>query len=147
VDASLSALTPDPSAWAGERRKKPGPKPGSRHDGMFKPGFDERRSMGNNSPLIKKQFHEAIADEIEPAIQLLRECIADPKAPYKERRAAAELVLAHAVGTPVNRVVHAQVGDSVGGSATSMSLEELRKKAAFLLSDDLETTYEELSDD
>jgi hypothetical protein len=90
-------------------RGRPGPKPGQKHAGQFKKGFDERRWVEGPTK-VKREFRVAIQDSAEQAVAVLDEILCDPSAPVKERRQAAELVLAHAHGMPVNRVLHAQTG-------------------------------------
>ena len=113
------------------RRAKPGPK--GPHSGQFKGGPDPRRHVtGPRSPTIKKTFQQAIGAHVEDAVQVLADCINDTKASYKERQCAAELVLAHAVGSPVNRVMLNQVGTG-GTTSGSVDINQLRHQAAELL--------------
>ena len=56
----------------------------------------------------------------------------DDSAAWKERQAAAELVLAHGHGQPVSRHLMAQM-PSEGETGRSLGLEELRAKAQNLL--------------
>lgn len=152
---SLTAVKPDapdapaPEEFSGRRRRR-GLKPGQKHAGSFQKGHDPRRHVDGPNP-VKREFQEAIRDYTDAAIQVLANCMADGSAPWKERQAAAELVLAHGHGSPVNRVMHAQVGGS-GQQASTLSLADLRSRASALLSapeaeTSYETTYEVVSDD
>jgi hypothetical protein len=126
-------------------KKRAGLKPGQRHGGQFKLGHDPRRHLGGpTTPTIKKAFKAAIRELEEGAIALLEECITDPSAPYRERRAAAELVLNHSQGMPVNRVLMAEV-DGVGAALDSLSMDDIHQRLRLIHQQkELEVhTYEE----
>jgi len=121
VESSVSRQKQRPSAW--ERRgAKPGPKPGQPHSGQFQPGFDKRR-MGAT---VKRDFQALVREHADEALQCLMDCVQDEKASWKERRAASELIIAHAVGTPVSRVLQANVTGPQGRVDTAkLTNEEL----------------------
>lgn len=134
MDAYRTAGQPDiaASADAAENvqpsgRRRRGLKPGQRHSGQFQKGFDPRRYV-EGPRVTKKAFQEAIREHTDKAIGVLVDTMQDADAPYKERRAAAELVLAHAEGLPVNRVLHAQAAPA-GHDLTQLSNEELLRLA------------------
>ena len=132
------AITEKPNVYTmdtGNTRRKPGCRPGQKHAGQFKAGFDERRHLEGPTK-VKMEFRVAIAESAEQAVRVLDQILADDTAPTRERRAAAELVLSHAVGLPVNRVVMATV-DSGGTPAQAMSLDQLMSQAQRLLKDDV----------
>jgi hypothetical protein len=119
-------------------RKRRGPKPGQRHSGQFKKGDDPRRwTDGPRIPKVKRQFQEQVREMTDQALEVLAECLEDGNAPWRERRSAAELVLAHGHGAPVSRVLMAQVGSEGSGGASQLSLEQLRSKAQSLLDEDV----------
>ena len=127
MDASLLAAELDVNARTPAGRKKPGPKPGTRHAGMFQKGHDPRRL---EAPRVKRDFQALVKDHADEALQCLLDCVRDDRAPWKERRAASELLIAHAVGTPVNRIVQAQVGGPAAGvDVSKLSNEELLNMA------------------
>ncbi len=140
-----SGLQPDPHPEEASPRKKPGPRPGTRHAGMFKPGYDERRM----APRVKRDFQALVKDHAEEAAEVLLECIRDEGAPWKERRASAELLIAHAVGTPVSRVLHAQTNGLPAGGLEAASPQQLLQWVQGIHNEKeaenaLETTYEEI---
>lgn len=112
----------------GERR---GLKPGQRHSGQFRKGYDPRRHVEGPSQ-VKREFKVAIRESAERAVEVLQEILDDTKAPVKERREAAALVIAHAHGSPVNRVLHAEV-DQRQQSVDTLSLDELVKHASAVI--------------
>ncbi len=108
-------------------RRKPGPKPGSRHNGMFAGGFDERRwLLGPQSPTVKKDFQSKVREMTDDALQVLQDCLSDSEASWKEKQAAVELILSHGHGLPVNRGLMAQTDES-GQDAQHMSTEQILK--------------------
>ena len=111
--------------------RKKGPK--KRHSGMFSGGPDPRRwTQGPRSPVVKKSFQEAVQAHSDTAIQILAECMEDNQAAWRERRAAAELVLAHAVGAPVSRILMASAGSN-GSDAKQLDSISLLARANQLL--------------
>jgi hypothetical protein len=78
---------------------------------------------------VKRDFQNLVKDHAEEALECLLQCVRDPQAPYKERRAASELIIAHAVGTPVSRILQAQAGPQLGADVSKLSNEELLKLA------------------
>ena len=122
MDASVMADGLDsPTRGLGVGKKRRGLKPGQRHEGQFKKGFDERRM----APRVKRDFQALVKDHADDALQCLLTCVNDEKAPWKERRAASELIIAHAVGTPVNRILQATAGPQTAVDTSKLSNEEL----------------------
>jgi hypothetical protein len=136
-------MPPDPSVPAEITiKRKRGPK--SRHSGMFSGGPDSRRHVtGPYAPAVKKSFQQAIGEHVETAVAVLTACMEDNQAPWKERQAAACLVLAHAVGSPVSRVQLQEVS-STGSDSSTVDIQALRQRANQLLSIDdvIEGEYE-----
>ena len=93
--------------------KRKGPPKGSRHAGSFSKGFDPRRHL-EGPRVVKREFQEAIREHTDLAIEVLTTCMEDTSAPYKERQYAAELVLAHAHGKPVDRIAVQQMSGGQG---------------------------------
>ena len=60
------------------------------------------------------------------ALSFLEYCISDSDAPVRERRAAAELVLAHSQGLPVSRILMAEV-DS-GAVLDGLGMDDIHKR-------------------
>ena len=108
-----------------------GLKPGQRHSGQFKKGHDPRRHLeGPRSGVTKRSFQELVRAETERAIDFLRDALNDPDAPYSERYKAAELLLAHGHGKPVDRQV---VATMEGGGAGRPSMAALLQQVQPLL--------------
>ena len=104
----------EPLAPAG--RKKPGPKPGSRHAGMFQPGEDPRRNKGGKVSEARKNLQSLAQEQTQAAVETLTAIMGNADEPTKERRAAAETLLAHGHGTPVSRVLMADMGNNPAGA-------------------------------
>tara|TARA_R110002072_G_scaffold296928_2_gene469276 strand:- start:377 stop:853 length:477 start_codon:yes stop_codon:yes gene_type:complete len=106
---------------------KPGPLPGTRHAGSFRFGHDPRRNLTGPKPSpIRQDFQSKIREHTDLAINALVDCIGDVSAGWRERRAAAELVLNHGHGTPVSRVLMAQ--GETGGDARQLSTRKLLQR-------------------
>lgn len=112
-------------------KKRRGPPKGTVHAGTFKKGFDPRRHI-EGPRVVKKEFQAAIKEHTDKAIEVLVSCMDDDGAAWKERQAAAELVLAHGHGQPVSRHLMSQL-PSEGHTGRSMGLDELRARAQNLL--------------
>lgn len=109
-------------------KKSPGLKPGQRHSGSFSRGHDPRRHLEGPRPHAhKKHFKEKIRELEDGALSLLESCITDPGAPYRERRAAAELVLGYSQGSVVSRVLQADLG-SQGLITDSMGIDDIAQR-------------------
>ena len=105
-------------------RLKPGPKPGQRHSGQFQGGPDSRRWLhGPRSPTVTKDFQSKVKEHTDVAIKALADCVNDTSATWRERQAAAELLLAHGHGKPVDRVLMSQTATTNKASAISRMLE------------------------
>lgn len=99
-------------------RKRPGPKPGTRHSGQFQKGADSRRyvreriEVGNTG----RTFLELCRDTTEEALNTLLGIMRDTKAPAGDRRASAMALLDRGWGKPVESVkleadIHTDPGD------------------------------------
>jgi len=140
------------SEEVGERRikvriagkKRPGLKPGQRHSGQFKSVDPRRCTTGPRTKAVTREFKQKIRDLEDGALSLLEDCIADTNAPYRERRAAAELVLAHSQGLPVSRVLMAEV-DNAGGLLDTLGMDDIHQRLRLIHQQkELEVhTYEE----
>lgn len=99
----------------------PGLKPGQKHSGSFKPGHDPRRHL-EGPRRSKRNFQELVRAHTEEAVNFLRATIDDEDAPYGERYKAAELLLAHAHGKPVDRQVVATMEGTAAGRPSLSAL-------------------------
>ena len=112
------------------RRGRRGLKPGQKHSGSFKAGFDERRFVPSEARVkIRKTVEELCKQHAEDAVAYLAGLVNDPNAPEKERRAASSELLDRAFGRPVDRVAIANVGVNHGSDVTQLSNEELLRLA------------------
>lgn len=94
----------------------PGPAPGTRHAGTFKSGHDPRRHMtGPYKRVTKKSFQELVRAHTEEAVNFLVNALHDEDTPASERYKAAELLLAHGHGKPVDRQVVATMEGTAAG--------------------------------
>ena len=125
-------------------KKRPGLRPGQRHNGQFKSIDSRRCTTGPRTKAVTREFKQKIRDLEDGALTLLEECITNINAPYRERRAAAELVLAHSQGLPVSRVLMAEV-DAPGGLLDSLSMDDIHQRLRLIHEQkELEVhTYEE----
>ena len=110
--------------------KKPGPKPGNPHSGQFRKGDDPRRHIGSPWAKQKQSFQELCKGFSLEAVQVLGQTVTDESASLKERIAAAELIIAHGFGRPVDRVQVAQIDGTTHQAPENYSLEDLRSWAA-----------------
>jgi hypothetical protein len=101
-------------------RKKPGIKAGGPNPGGFKKGEDSRRHVGAPWEVRKRDFGQMCKEYTPGAIDKLNAIIEDDTASNRDRLSAIELLVSHAVGTPVSRVVHASVtgGETPAGLST-----------------------------
>ena len=117
-------------------KKKRGPKPGTKHKGMFVKG-DPRISPPKKGdfqrPGIKKEFMALMRGHTDRAVQCLLDCMDDEKAPWREKIAAAELTLAHGHGRPVDRLAVQTLNEEGGSQVQNMDYQALRAKAALYL--------------
>ncbi len=107
-------------------KKRPGLKPGQKHSGSFRSVDSRRCTTGPRSSTAKKAFKQKIREMEDGALSFLEYCISDPDAPVRERRAAAELVLAHSQGLPVSRILMAEV-DS-GAVLDGLGMDDIHKR-------------------
>jgi len=100
-----------------------GPRPGSHHPGMFKSGFDSRRSMlGTRKRTSQSLFKELIEERAEGALLVMDEVMQSPDSSDKDKLAAAELILAYHAGRPVDRSVALSLSDGDGGQIDALTL-------------------------
>jgi hypothetical protein len=104
--------------------KRKGPRPGSRHSGMFTSDDPRRWTQGPRNPKVRKEFAEKAKELTDAALKVLSDCMLDNKAPWRERRAAAELALSHGHGAPVSRILMAQAQGS-GTALEDRSIDDL----------------------
>jgi hypothetical protein len=89
--------------------KKPGPKPGSRHPGQFKAGYDPRRSGDAQKAAMRKEISELCKEHTDEAVALLVDTMRDDEAPLPRRIQCADMILAYGHGRPVSREQHLSV--------------------------------------
>lgn len=102
---------------------KPGPKPGSRHKGMFTKGDPRINRAGCNvNGITRKTLETLCREHTESAVAFIVSLIDDPAAPENLRLRAACELLDRAHGRPVDRQVVASLSaNGSGGSAASLS--------------------------
>lgn len=115
-------------------RRKPGPPPGTHHAGTFKKG-DPRINREGAFVRKKMTFNQMINKHTEKAVQSLVDTLEDEDASKQDKFKCAELILAHAQGSPVNRTVQAQLSHNVNGDTQVLTLDQLQAKAAALIED------------
>ena len=112
--------------------RRPGLKPGQRHSGQFKPGYDPRRNLkGPYTSPERRTFVEACREKTEDALTVLETCMRDEGASWRDRMTAAALLIEHAHGKPVDRKVVAELGvGEQGRPVEQLTEEELLQIAA-----------------
>ena len=129
---------------SGDFPRKPGPK--SRHSGMFVKG-DPRINCGGRprkSPQVKAL--EALCRELtDDAVDVLRDAMTNPKAPLRDRMAAALAILDRGHGKPVDRqqLMTLDIG-AIGGQA-ALSDDQLLRIAAGALGQEVDNPREIIS--
>ncbi len=113
-------------------KRRPGLKPGQRHSGQFKPGYDPRRNLhGPFTSPERRTFMEACREKTENALAVLEAAMNDESASWKDRMTAASLLIEHGHGKPVDRKVVAEMGGNIcEKAAIQLSDEELMQIAA-----------------
>ena len=113
-------------------KRRPGLKPGQRHSGQFKPGYDPRRNL--NGPFTspeRRTFMEACREKTDNALAVLEAAMNDESASWRDRMTAAALLIEHGHGKPVDRKVVAEMGGATrAAKAINLSDEELMQIAA-----------------
>ncbi len=120
------------------RRKRPGPKKGDRHPGQFKPGQSGNPGGRPRTTEAQRTFNARCKEASLEALEFLINLVDDSKAPAKERRAAAETLIAHAEGLPVSRNLVADL--STAAPAGELSNDELKARLQQLVTQGV--TYE-----
>ena len=113
-------------------KRRPGLKPGQRHSGQFKSGYDPRRNL--NGPFTspeRRTFMEACREKTDNALAVLEAAMNDESASWRDRMTAASLLIEHGHGKPVDRKVVAEMGGATrAAEAINLSDEELMRIAA-----------------
>lgn len=84
-------------------QRKPGPKPGSRHPGMWKPGQSGNPSGRPKKSPEMKDLERRCRESAEDALALLLEMVNDASAPRRDRLYAAREILDRGFGKPIDR--------------------------------------------
>ena len=120
LEATETDLQTDSEPLARPRRKKRGPVPlaegGKRLPHYFQPGEDPRRNKGGRVSQARKDLQSLAQEKTQDAVDVLVEIMGNADEPTKERRAAAEVLLAHGHGLPVGRHIVAGMGDNPAGA-------------------------------
>ena len=114
---------------AASLRRKPGPKPGSRHPGMFKPGQSGNPSGRPKKSPEMKDLEKRCRESAEQALALMLDIIEDDSAPRNVRLQAAREVLDRGFGKPVDRQAVLNLSGPTQGAA-ALSREQLEAIAA-----------------
>ena len=112
-------------------KRRPGLKPGQRHSGQFKPGYDPRRNL--NGPFTspeRRTFMEACREKTENALAVLEAAMNDESASWKDRMTAASLLIDHGHGKPVDRTAVLNLSAGYDGDGDDLSDAELMRIAA-----------------
>ena len=98
-ESSLDADFPDLG-----RRRKPGPKPGTRHAGMFQPGQSGNPSGRPQKTERQRTFEEICRQKSLEALDVLEQAVYDETAPWKDRLHAFSLLSENGHGRPIDRL-------------------------------------------
>lgn len=101
-----------------------GCKPGQKHSGHFKKGFDERRHVTGPYHARRRTIEEVCKREAGKALKALLKVIEDDEAPHKDRVLAANTLLDRAYGKTVDRVQVASINTG-GGDVGTLTRDEL----------------------
>ena len=112
-------------------KRRPGLKPGQRHSGQFKPGYDPRRNLNGafTSP-ERRTFMEACREKTENALAVLEAAMNDESASWRDRMTAASLLIDHGHGKPVDRTAVLNLSARAAGDGSDLSTQELMRIAA-----------------
>ena len=113
-------------------KRRAGLKPGQTHSGSFKPGFDSRRNLlGPRMSEKKKSFMQACREMTDNALSVLVDAMNDESASWRDRMAAAALLIEHGHGKPVDKQIIANLdGNLAGRDFTKMTTPELERYVA-----------------
>jgi len=112
-------------------KRRPGLKPGQRHSGQFKPGYDSRRNL--NGPFTspeRRTFMEACREKTDNALAVLEAAMNDEAASWRDRMTAASLLIDHGHGKPVDRTAVLNLSARAAGDGSDLSTQELMRIAA-----------------
>ena len=110
-------------------RRKPGPKPGQRHPGQWKPGQSGNPSGRPKKSPEMKDLERRCRESAEDALRLLLELVNDEDAPRRDRLYAAREILDRGFGKPVDRQAVLNLTGPSEGAAT-LSRQQLEAIAA-----------------
>jgi len=118
----------------GAIRRKPGPKAGERHSGQFVPG-DPRINRAGPKPRTPERltFEAMIAQATPRAVEVLTAVLDDAAATWREKVGAAQLILEHSVGRPVDRVAIAHLNGGGDCAPEQIPTAVLRRRLERLL--------------
>ncbi len=112
-------------------KRRPGLKPGQRHSGQFKPGYDPRRNLhGPFTSPERRTFMEACREKTENALAVLEAAMNDEAASWRDRMTAASLLIDHGHGKPVDRTAVLNLSAGYDGDGSELSTDELMRIAA-----------------
>ena len=112
-------------------KRRPGLKPGQRHSGQFKPGYDPRRNLhGPFTSPERRTFMEACREKTENALAVLEAAMNDESASWRDRMTAASLLIDHGHGKPVDRTAVLNLSAGYDGDGSELSTDELMRIAA-----------------
>ena len=112
-------------------KRRPGLKPGQRHSGQFKTGYDPRRNL--NGPFTspeRRTFMEACREKTENALAVLEAAMNDEAASWRDRMTAASLLIDHGHGKPVDRTAVLLQTGRIDGDGDDLSDAELMRIAS-----------------
>ena len=108
---------------------KPGPKPGERHSGQWKPGQSGNPSGRPKKSSEMKDLERLCRESADEALALLVDTIRNPDADHRLRLQAAREVLDRGFGKPVDRSAVLNLNGS-GDQAGTMTRDQLIAIAA-----------------
>lgn len=110
-------------------RRKPGPKPGQRHSGQWKPGQSGNPSGRPKKSPEMKDLERRCRESAEDALRFLLDTIEDDDAPRNVRLQAAREVLDRGFGKPVDRQAVLNMSGPAQGAA-ALTRDQLEAIAA-----------------
>ena len=124
---------------------RPGCKPGQVHSGSFVPGDPRINREGARKSERRRTFEEECRALSPKAINVLEQAMESEDIAWKDRLAAAELMIIYGHGRAVDRIAIQTLGQGAG-AADQLAKEVLEQKVRALISRDIKGEAEEVTD-